>query len=978
MDAVHNILKIEDMKPGSHLCSIYETEQQHRDLLTPFIRLGLERDEKVIYITDFRTSKTVFDYLRDDGLEVEPYLKNGQLVILTSNETYMRQGIFDPESMIALLRTETERALDEGHSALRVTGEMSWALRGLPGSGRLTEYETKLNDFFPGSKCLALCQYDKGKFNSAILLDVLITHPIAIIGTEVFDNFYYMLPEDIGGPDLEAARLDNYLHNLKVRKRVEEELRLSQKTTRALLNTPSDVVILLDRLGNVLDANETVAQRFEMRAADFIGLNLWDMLPDHLVELGKTSLDQVVRTRKAVEVEHEREGAWFDNVFFPIFNLDGEVTKVGIFGRNITERKQMEEALRENEEYYRTLVEYSHDVLYSVTADKVITYIGPQIVNFGWTPEELISRKFPELLVPESREHAINSWYQGIPDNTKHPTEFKWNGRGGPVEWVEVVGNNIYDNSGNFLYQIGVIRDITGRKHSEEALHKAHSELESKVQERTEELTSAIEQLKLEIEGRKQSEEELQKTELRYRTVADFTYDWEYWQNPDENFNYISPSCKRVTAYNAEEFTNNPKLMDQIILPEDRNIWSNHHREAIEESKPREVQFRIRRKDGKICWIEHACQKVLDDRGEFLGFRASNRDITARKKSEQELKVALSEIKQLRNQLEAESVYLQEEIKQEHNFENIIGQSDVLKYVLYKVEQVASTDAIVLILGETGTGKELMARAVHSASSRNNRPLVKVNCAALPPNLIESELFGHEKGAFTSAQNRQVGRFELANGATLFLDEIGELPLEIQAKLLRVLQDGEFERLGSSKTLKTDARIIAASNRDLEAEVKNGRFRRDLWYRLNIFPITVPPLREHPQDIPLLVDWFVERYSKKHGKKIKLVPARIIRAFKKSSWPGNVRELENVIERAVINTQGRKLQLADVIGTVGAELQAPDHDQTLEELERGYILKIVKKTRWRIEGPKGAARILGLKPTTLQSRMQKLGIERPH
>lgn len=497
----------------------------------------------------------------------------------------------------------------------------------------------------------------------------------------------------------------------------------------------------------------------------------------------------------------------------------------------------------------------------------------------------------------------------------------------------------------------------------------------SKMPEKTdiERLKTAVAKLKRDISGLNRSNSTL---------TADKRILDEILDNLPGTF-YIWDDQRRLIRWNRRHEEITGYSSDDYVNMQPTDFFDKHEHQEIEASVEKTfadgettIEATLVTKSGKkIPHLYSAVRTMIGDKPVLMGFGI---DISKQKKAEQQLRSVLSQMEVLQNQLEAESAYLQEEIKLEHNFENIIGQSDVLKYVLYKVEQVASTDAIVLILGETGTGKELMARAVHSASSRNNRPLIKVNCAALPPNLIESELFGHEKGAFTSAQNRQIGRFELANGATLFLDEIGELPLEIQAKLLRVLQDGEFERLGSSKTLKTDARIIAASNRDLEAEVKNGRFRSDLWYRLNVFPITVPPLREHPQDIPLLVDWFVERYSKKHGKKIKTVPARIIRAFKKSSWPGNVRELENVIERAVINTLGGKLQLADVIGTVGAELQAPDYDQTLEEMEREYILKIVKKTHWRIEGPKGAAQILGLKTTTLRSRMKKLGIERPH
>jgi chemotaxis protein methyltransferase CheR len=350
-------------------------------------------------------------------------------------------------------------------------------------------------------------------------------------------------------------------------------------------------------------------------------------------------------------------------------------------------------------------------------------------------------------------------------------------------------------------------------------------------------------------------------------------------------------------------------------------------------------------------------------------------NIDERKQAELNLKAALSEIKQLKDKLEAERAYLQDEIKSAYDHEHIIGQTDQINYVLYKIEQIAASDTTVLVLGETGTGKELVARAIHNLSLRKDRALVKINCAALPPNLIESELFGHERGAFTGAQARQLGRFEVANGATLFLDEIGELPLELQPKLLRVLQDGEFERLGSSRTIKVDVRVIAATNRHLEEEVRRGRFREDLWYRLNIFPITVPPLRDRKEDIPLLVDSFVQKIAKRLGKSIESIPAKVMELLQNYHWPGNIRELENVLERAVINSSGPKLHLVD-------ELKNPRMDSTranrsLADIERDYIVRVLEQTRWKVSGKNSAAEILGLDRSTLRARIRKLNILKP-
>ncbi len=347
-----------------------------------------------------------------------------------------------------------------------------------------------------------------------------------------------------------------------------------------------------------------------------------------------------------------------------------------------------------------------------------------------------------------------------------------------------------------------------------------------------------------------------------------------------------------------------------------------------------------------------------------------------RSRGELTLRQQKDEIESLKLQLEKENLFLREEIKTVQGFEKIVGKSSALQYVLFKVNQVAPTDATVLILGETGTGKGLVAHAIHELSTRKDGPMITVNCAALPANLIESELFGREKGAFTGAHAKQVGRFEVADGGTIFLDEIGEMPLELQTKLLRVLEAGEFERLGSPKTIKVNVRVIASTNRDLEAEVKNKRFREDLFYRLNAFRISIPPLRTRPEDISQLVSYFVDKYARKFGRKYETVPKSMIKALREHPWPGNVRQLEHVIETAVISSPGPLLRVVD-----GLERKAPEAREELlkdlEAIERDHILKVLQKTRWKVEGEGGAASILELNPSTLRSRIKKLGIKRP-
>src|SRR6516164_6314198 len=385
------------------------------------------------------------------------------------------------------------------------------------------------------------------------------------------------------------------------------------------------------------------------------------------------------------------------------------------------------------------------------------------------------------------------------------------------------------------------------------------------------------------------------------------------------------------------------------------------------------VVLELRRKDnGKPIWIQWWSKP--DPSGKFT--RTMFVDITDKVLMEQE-----------KNRLAAQNIYLQEEIKAVHNFEEIVGRSGAVLEAIEKVNRVAKTDAAVLITGETGTGKELFARAIHSASNRHAKPLIKLNCAALPTSLVESELFGHEKGAFSGAITRRIGRFELANGGTIFLDEIGEVPMDVQVKLLRVLQEREFERIGGTETIKVDVRIVAATNRDLTKAIRDGKFREDLFYRLNVFPLALPPLRDRTGDISLLVQFLVAKFAARVGCHISAIASDTMDRLTSYHWPGNIRELENVLERAIILSNDTVLRIdAEVFGAPAKQSPAsaptavakPDEPNggSLETMERSHILAVLKQTKWVIEGAKGAAKILDLHPNTLRSRMKKLGIRR--
>ena len=417
------------------------------------------------------------------------------------------------------------------------------------------------------------------------------------------------------------------------------------------------------------------------------------------------------------------------------------------------------------------------------------------------------------------------------------------------------------------------------------------------------------------------------------------------------------------------------------IHPDDRIRVIDEAEHAHQAGASFEGEFRVVIPDRGERWVG-ARGRTVDEPGRNGARRMGVVfDITERKRAEQDLNAALVEIRGLKERLEEENIYLKEEISEVTGFDEIVGKSDALKYVLTRVEQVAKADATVLLQGETGVGKELIARAIHEKSSRSNRPYVKVNCATLPEALVESELFGHEKGAFTGADRQRKGRFELADGGTILLDEVGDLPLGTQAKLLRVLQEGEFERVGGSSTIKVKVRVIAATNRKLHDDVSAGRFRQDLYYRLDVYPITVPPLRQRREDIPLLVRHSVRLIGERLGNSISEVPAQVMREFTEYNWPGNIRELQNVIERAVIVSPDGVLRLPEpLVQTTtapageGEAFKEPMTISTLDEAEREHILRALEATGWRINGPKGAAAMLKLHPSTLRFRMKKLGL----
>ena len=635
-----------------------------------------------------------------------------------------------------------------------------------------------------------------------------------------------------------------------------------------------------------------------------------------------------------------RDGSvvWVEAHLALIYENSGKTVGLRGTAMDVTERARAEEALSETEARLAEIIDSMTDAIISIDAGQCIVHFNAAAETiFGLTAEEAIGQPI-DLLIPERFRDAL-----------KYARSF---GQNSDAE-----------------HRAGSLAPICGLRADGEEFPIEALVLQTRERDENVVLTLVVS----DITDREHASESLRESEDRYRDRIEHSQDLICTHDLDGRILSANAMAAKALGFDANDYGNKKSVRD-IVAPEFRARFDEYLTRIKRDGAASGLMVVETRTGERRIWEYH---NTLRTEGvPFPIVRGMARDVTDRMRAEEALKVALAQVSELRDQLVAENIVVQEEIKLEHNFGEIVGNSDAIKYVLYKIEQVAPTDTAVLILGETGTGKELVARAIHSASLRRERPLVRVNCAALPANLIESELFGHEKGAFTGAVARKLGRFEVAKGSTVFLDEIGELPLELQAKLLRVLQEGEFERLGSSSTLKIDARIIAATNRNLKAEVQRGLFREDLWYRLNVFPITVPPLRQRMEDLPVLVDHFVRMFSKKVGKPITSISPQVMRPLQGYSWPGNIRELCNLIERAVVSSEGTVLRWTDTLETTLREDHPSADHKTLEQVDREYIIRILERAGWRIEGPTGAARVLGLNPSTLRTRMIRLGIQR--
>jgi PAS domain S-box-containing protein len=602
---------------------------------------------------------------------------------------------------------------------------------------------------------------------------------------------------------------------------------------------------------------------------------------------------------------------------------------------NALARKRADQTLRESEARLRLTTEAVGAGLWIMEVETSKVWVSPKSRElFHFSPDEEINYESYFMKIhPEDRDRIHQEVQHSLQSGESLLCDYRIVLPDGSIRWIVARGHNLFKSTGEPERMIGMAFDITERK---------------------------------------EMELQLKESQTLISTLINSTPDL-IWSVDAERFGLLT-----FNRGLAEYFLNGIGLHIEIgmnpddLLPtkEFAQKWFAFYRRALEEgSFTTDYQAYAQ---GRILRLNFNLLKSDDV---VFGVSVFAQDITELKAMESQLRQQLAEINTLKIQLEKENVYLREEINTKLGFGKIIGGSNALKYVLFRAEQVAPTDATVLILGETGTGKGMVAHAIHEMSTRKEKSMITINCAALPDNLIESELFGREKGAFTGAHARQIGRFEVADGGSIFLDEIGEMPLALQAKLLGVLQDGQFERLGSTRTIKVNVRVIAATSRDLKLDVRNGRFREDLYYRLNVFPVSIPPLRMRLEDIPELVYYFIDKYARKSNKQIETVSKGTMQILQTYPWPGNVRELEHIIERAIITSTGSTLQLADKLDHE-TEDKPEEALRDLEAIEREHILKVLQKTRWKVNGEGSAAAILGLKPSTLRFRIKKLGITR--
>jgi formate hydrogenlyase transcriptional activator len=692
------------------------------------------------------------------------------------------------------------------------------------------------------------------------------------------------------------------------------------------------------------------ADFFNQRWLEYAGLSVeeargWGwMIAVHTDDLARITecCKSIVAAGEPGEIEArlrraDGEYRWFLFRASPFRDESGNIVKW--FGTNtdIEDRKRAEDALRVSERTSRLIVDCIPGFVCTLNADGEVQFLNRQVLEyFGKTTEDLKSWATSDAVHPDDLPRAIDGWRLSIENGQPYVLELRQRRADGEYRWFQSVALPARDPEG---------------------------------------LITAWYMLLTDIDDRKRAEDDLRATERDLRLIFDSIPGFVWTMSAAGEVELVNPQMLAYFGMTLDAL----KEWPQFIHPDDRERVVALWRRTIEAGQPYDVEHRLRRADGIYRWFQVRGCTQMDADGHVIRWYNLVTDIDERKHAEALLADALAEVKLLKDELYQENLALKEEVDQVSMFEEIVGSSQPLQKVLAQVAKVAPTDSTVLILGETGTGKELIARAIHKRSKRSRAPFIRVNCAAIPQSLIQSELFGHERGAFTGAFERRIGRFEAANRGTLFLDEVGELPMETQLSLLRVLQEQELERVGSSQPIPIDVRVVAATNRDLETAMANGTFRRDLYFRLNVVPLDIPSLRERADDIPMLVEYLIERYAKKAGKRFDSIRKKTQEQLQAYDWPGNIRELQNVIERAVVLLDGGTFSIDETWLKRSSPLfegAAVALDVKLVERETEMIEVALRNSNGRVSGPLGAAIKLGIPRQTLDSRILSLKIDK--
>ncbi|HLV39345.1 sigma 54-interacting transcriptional regulator [Xanthomarina sp.] len=753
----------------------------------------------------------------------------------------------------------------------------------------------------------------------------------------------------ISKPSLDEINELNFavslVHIAIEKSRIVAEIKKKDESYKALVDQASDAIVTYSLDGTIHEFNKASYNSLGYTKEEFLKLKIQDLIVGDLIMYPEV-LKKIV---KGASVIFERQLIRKDKSVLNV-EISAKLQKEGrilSIVRDVTESQKNLREIKKEKEFSSSLLIGMREGLVVINLDSEIIRVNPSFCEMtGFTEKELIGVKRPfPYSPPELKKENDGRYKLLLQDKNASEYENTYMHKSGKRFPVHVSISSIYDENGVKTANFSTVQDITERR-----------EAEIKLQESEKSLLVAQKLAKI----------------------------GSYYIDVKTQIIQVSSSLREIVGI---DLMSEPTLdlWRTITHPEDTPINQKMLEKSMKTGEKFDLEYRIITKNKQeLKWI-HGIGEVTLVNGGVINFFGTIQDITERKiaenkiaKANEELKEANKQLNVLRNQLEQENVYLRNELDLVFNYEEMVYGSEEFSGILSEVEKVAPTNATVLLLGESGTGKELLARAIHNNSSRNNKPLIKVNCSAIPRELIESELFGHKKGSFTGAINDKIGKFELADGGTLFLDEIGDLPLDMQPKILRFLQEGEIEVVGGTSGLKKlDVRIISATNRNLKEEVDKKQFREDLYFRLNVFPIEVPPLRKRVDDIPLLVEHFVDKFNKAYGKNIKFITDEAMSKLKSYKWPGNIRELENLIERASILSTSTTLIIPGFESSTQKAKPIKNKNLTLDVAQRNHILQVLEQSNWKISGPESASALLGLKPSTLRDKMAKLGISRP-